>query len=183
MSQLRIFNESSDTEEFSSNKPEEIMATLRRHGIDLEHWAAEKPLAPSASQEEILDAYSISLNRLMGRGRFKSADVVSIHPATANHGAMRQKFFAEHTHSDNEIRFFVDGAGLFYIKSGGKIFGVLCEKGDLLNVPAGISHWYDMGSLPFFKCIRIFTDEAGWIGNFSGSGIEKRFPDMDHFRI
>jgi cupin superfamily acireductone dioxygenase involved in methionine salvage len=47
----------------------------------------------------------------------------------------RQKFLAEHTHDDDEDRFFARGAGVFYLHVDGKAYGVLCEAGDLLSIP------------------------------------------------
>jgi 1,2-dihydroxy-3-keto-5-methylthiopentene dioxygenase len=58
---------------------------------------------------------------------------------------------------------------------------VLCEKGDLISVPANTTHWFDMGKDPDFKCIRLFTTEDGWVGDFTGSEIARQFPDMDAF--
>jgi 1,2-dihydroxy-3-keto-5-methylthiopentene dioxygenase len=94
---------------------------------------------------------------------------------------MRAKFLDEHTHDDFEVRFFVDGRGLFYLHAGGKVYCMLCEKGDLISVPANTTHWFDMGAAPSFKCIRLFTTPDGWVGNFTGSDISRRFPDFDEF--
>jgi 1,2-dihydroxy-3-keto-5-methylthiopentene dioxygenase len=94
---------------------------------------------------------------------------------------MRQKFLNEHTHKDDEARFFVDGSGLFYINTGSEIIGLLCTKGDLVNVPAGTRHWFDMGAKPFFQCVRVFTDPAGWVGHFTGSLLASQFPLRDEY--
>ena len=51
----------------------------------------------------------------------------------------------------------------------------------LISVPANTRHWFDMGSNPNFKCIRLFTTADGWVGNFTGSEIAKTFPDFDTF--
>jgi 1,2-dihydroxy-3-keto-5-methylthiopentene dioxygenase len=94
---------------------------------------------------------------------------------------MRQKFLSEHTHADFEVRFFVEGSGLFYLHVGDKVYTLLCEKGDLISVPANTTHWFDMGTKPYFKCIRFFTTPEGWVGNFTGSEIAKQFPDFDQY--
>ena len=66
--------------------------------------------------------------------------------------------------TDFELRFFVDGRGLFYLHLGDKVYCVLCEQGDLISVPANTTHWFDMGANPRFKCIRFFTTPDGWQG-------------------
>jgi 1,2-dihydroxy-3-keto-5-methylthiopentene dioxygenase len=95
---------------------------------------------------------------------------------------MRLKFLNEHTHDDFEVRFFVDGSGLFYLHIDDKVYMVLCEQGDLISVPARTTHWFDMGVRPDFRCIRFFTVPEGWVGNFTGSDIANRFPDYDKHR-
>lgn len=88
-------------------------------------------------------------------------------------------FLFEHTHSDFEIRFFVDGCGTFYIHHSDKVYAIICEKGDLISIPAETTHWFDMGTKPFFKAIRFFTIPDGWVGKFTGSDISKRIPTHD----
>ena len=87
---------------------------------------------------------------------------------------------AEHTHDDFEIRFFVDGEGLFCIHKDGKVYLTLCTKGDLINLPANLTHWFDMGPRPFFKAIRLFTTPDGWVGHFTGNDIADRFPRLEN---
>ena len=113
--------------------------------------------------------------------RFETADVVSIRPDHPQKAELRDKFLAEHVHEDFEVRFFVDGSGLFYLHVGDNIYMVLCEQGDLISVPAGTPHWFDMGETPDFKCIRLFTVPDGWVAQFTGSGIAERFPSFDAF--
>jgi 1,2-dihydroxy-3-keto-5-methylthiopentene dioxygenase len=95
------------------------------------------------------------------------------HPEKA---AMRTKFLSEHTHSEDEVRFFVEGSGLFSLHIGGSVYLVTCERGDLLSVPAGTRHWFDMGDSPRFAAIRLFLDPSGWVAKYTGDAIADRFP-------
>jgi len=158
-----------------------IASTLNGIGVEMEHWEANQPLGKNATQDEVLSAYRSAIDKLNSRYGFKSIDVVSLNPDHPDKAAMRQKFLAEHTHADFEVRFFVEGRGLFYLHVGDKVYTVLCEKGDLISVPANTTHWFDMGTNPYFKCIRFFTTPDGWAGNFTGSEIAKKFPDYDHY--
>ena len=54
-------------------------------------------------------------------------------------------------------------------------------KDDLLSVPAGIKHWFDMGEQPDFKCIRLFTNTEGWVADYTGSPIADSFPRFEQF--
>jgi 1,2-dihydroxy-3-keto-5-methylthiopentene dioxygenase len=156
-----------------------IAARLADKGVRFERWAAEQPLAADAGQEEVLAAYAGSVVHLNAEYGFQSVDVVALRPDHPQRAELRRKFLAEHTHDDFEVRFFVDGRGLFYLHLGDEVWMVLCGKGDLISVPANTTHWFDMGEHPDFKCIRFFTVPDGWVGNFTGSDIAGRFPTFD----
>lgn len=158
-----------------------IAAALGELGVQFERWQAGQALAEDADQEAVLYAYRTDVDKLNAQYGFQSVDVVALGPDHPQKAEMRQKFLAEHTHSDFEVRFFVDGSGLFYLHVGDKVYMVLCEKGDLISVPANTTHWFDMGENPHFKCIRFFTTPDGWVGNFTGSDIATRFPTFDSY--
>ncbi len=156
-----------------------IAATLAEIGVDFERWNASKQLAADADQSAVLDAYRKDVDRLMADGGYRSADVVRMRPDHPDRVALRGKFLAEHTHAENEVRFFVEGAGAFYLRKGGKVYQVICERNDLISVPAGVTHWFDMGPTPRFCAIRIFTSPEGWVGAFTGDDIATRFPTFE----
>ena len=155
----------------------EIRSFFNDRNIFFDQWACEMIFDDTASQEEILDAYSKDLKPFMEKGGYLTADVISINKLTENYDAIRAKFLAEHTHSEDEIRFFVDGEGTFWFHlENGEVFHLLCQKGDLISVPAGTKHWFDAGEKnPFVKAIRIFIDMSGWVPHYTGSGIEENF--------
>jgi len=167
------------TETYSDH--DSIAACLREIGVEFEQWRADHALPEDADQDTVLAAYSGAIERLNRRYGFRSIDVVSLGPDHPDADMLRSKFLAEHTHADFEVRFFVDGSGLFYLHAGDRVYMVLCERGDLISVPANTRHWFDMGSRPSFRCIRFFTTPDGWAGDFTGSDIATRFPDYDSF--
>lgn len=181
MSALTVYAENEPgsgetTTDFSS-----IRDSLAGIGVQFERWTANGELAPDADQEAVISAYQDAIERLKRQYGFQSVDVVSLNPDHPDKDAFRQKFLAEHVHDDFEVRFFIDGRGLFYLHAGGKVYAVLCEKGDLISVPADTTHWFDMGERPFFKCIRLFTTPEGWIARFTGSEIARSFPTFDQY--
>jgi 1,2-dihydroxy-3-keto-5-methylthiopentene dioxygenase len=157
-----------------------IVARLAEVGIRVERWDTAG-LSGDAGQDEVLGVYADAVERLNAQYGFRAVDVVSLRPDNLQAAELRQKFLAEHTHDDFEVRFFVDGKGLFYLHVDGKVYLILCESGDLISVPAGTTHWFDMGAHPDFMCIRFFTTPEGWVGHFTGSDIATRFPDFDTF--
>jgi len=181
MTTLAIYRE--DAELLESVRDVDTIATkLHGAGVLFERWQANCELGGDASQAEIIDAYRESVDRLMKHYNFKSADVISLTPAHPDKAALRQKFLDEHVHSDFEVRFFVEGRGLFFIHAADKVYAIMCERGDLLSVPANTPHWFDLGAEPELKCIRLFTTPEGWVANYTGSPIAKSFPQMEGFR-
>ena len=179
MSLLAIYAESAEGLPEVVKDHAAIAAQLNNIGVQFEQWQADQPLADDADHPTVMAAYQKAIDRLNTQYGFQSVDVVSLRPDNPDKADFRQKFLAEHTHADFEVRFFVEGSGLFYLHIGDKVYLVLCEKGDLISVPANTTHWFDMGVNPNFKCIRLFTTEEGWVGEFTGSDIASRFPDYD----
>ncbi|MEX1827521.1 acireductone dioxygenase [Luteibacter sp. CQ10] len=156
-----------------------IAAELNKVGVRFEQWEATQPIEPGATQEEVIAAYRGDIERLMAENGYTTVDVISLKPDHPDRTAFRQKFLNEHSHSEDEVRFFVAGAGQFTLHIDGKVYEVLCEKGDLIGVPDGTTHWFDMSESPYFVAIRLFTNVEGWVANFTGSDIAERFPRMD----
>lgn len=180
MSELRIYSEANPSQpEAVHTRFEEIRAALQPIGVQFERWEASRQLDAQASQDEVIEAYRDSIDRLMKQYGFRSVDVISLYAHHPQKDAMREKFLHEHTHDDFEVRFFVEGAGLFNIRKKGKVYGMLCTQGDLLSVPAHTTHWFDMGPQPNVKAIRLFTTPEGWVASFTGDRIADRFPRLE----
>ncbi|MFT3756635.1 MAG: acireductone dioxygenase [Pseudoxanthomonas sp.] len=177
MSRLRIFSDTDPaTPEFASHDPAAIAAELHKIGVTFERWQASKPLRAGASQEEVIEAYKADIDRISAERGFTTVDVASITPDNPNKEAARAKFLDEHFHKEDEVRFFVEGSGLFVLHVGDKVYEIECVKDDLISVPDGTTHWFDMGPEPSFTAIRFFQQPDGWIGHFTGSDIARKFP-------
>ena len=177
MSRLRIFHENRhDAPELTTADHAEMTRELARIGVGFEQWEASQPVQPGDTPEAIMEAYRADIDRLVSERGFRTVDVVSIAPDNANREEMRRKFLDEHFHKEDEVRFFVAGSGLFTLHVGEKVYEVTCEQGDLIAVPDGTTHWFDMGPEPSFVAIRFFTEPDGWVGHFTGTDIAQRFP-------
>ena len=179
MSRLRIFNAEQPQNPSSVHEDHTgIARELAKVGVRFEQWEASQPVVPGASQEQVIAAYRHDIDRLMSEEGYQSVDVISLTPDHPDRATLRQKFLSEHTHSEDEVRFFVAGAGQFTLHIQDKVYDVLCEQGDLIGVPDGTRHWFDMSDAPYFVAIRLFTNKEGWVANFTGSDIAEQFPRM-----
>lgn len=163
----------------SNANPAQIRAFLAERGIWFEQWEASEPLAMDADQDTVLRAYHHVLAPFMEQNGYKTADVININAGTPNYEAVRNKFLSEHRHTEDEVRFFVDGQGYFWFNLDNgvdPIFNVLCQAGDLISVPANTRHWFDAGKEnPSVKSIRMFIDQSGWVPHYTESGIDKNY--------
>lgn len=177
MSRLRIFaDDAPDVPLLTSHDGDEIARELARIGVTFERWQASQPVAPGASQEEVIAAYRDDIDRLVAERGFNSVDVISIAPDNPKREEMRAKFLDEHFHKEDEVRFFVAGSGLFTLHVDDRVYEIECVKDDLIAVPDGTTHWFDMGPEPNFVAIRFFQQPDGWIGHFTGTDIARKFP-------
>jgi 1,2-dihydroxy-3-keto-5-methylthiopentene dioxygenase len=163
----------------TSRDPARIATELALRGIGFERWSAGRGLPAGASPEQVLEAYADDIARVQARGSYPTVDAIRLMPDHPDRQALRQKFLAEHIHSEDEVRFFVEGRGLFCLHIGDEVLQILCEAADFLSVPAGTKHWFDMGATPHFTAIRFFDNPQGWVAQFTGDPIAQRFPMLD----
>jgi 1,2-dihydroxy-3-keto-5-methylthiopentene dioxygenase len=151
-----------------------VAARLSAEGIVFERWAASKPLADDATTEAVLDAYAPEIERLKREGGYVTADVIDVTAATPGIDAMLARFNREHWHDEDEVRFIVAGRGLFHIHSRqGAVLAIEVGPGDLLRVPRGTWHWFDLCADKRIRAIRLFQDPTGWTPHYTDSGAEQ----------
>ena len=158
---------------------QEIRDFLAPFGIWYEHWPVEGRLPQNATNEQILEEFSAEIQSLKDRGGFVTADVINVNRETPNLDAMLAKFDKEHTHSEDEVRFTVAGRGLFHIHPDtGPVFAVEVESGDLINVPNGTKHWFNLCDDRAIRCIRLFEDAAGWTPHYIDEGVHGSYQPL-----
>lgn len=179
MSALTLFSVTDpQTPVWHSTDAKAIQDQLNAKGVRFERWQADRDLGANPSPETVIAAYQHAIDKLVAEKGYQSWDVISLRADNPQKEALREKFLNEHTHGEDEVRFFVEGAGLFCLHIGDEVFQVLCEKNDLISVPAHTPHWFDMGSEPNFTAIRIFDNPEGWIAQFTGDDIASAYPRL-----
>lgn len=155
---------------------EAVRGYLAGLGIDYERWPPAHALEPGAPPERILVAYAAEIGQLKARGGYVTADVIDVGPSTPNVEAMLAKFNREHWHDEDEVRFIIEGRGLFHIRPRqGPVIALEVEAGDLIRVPRGTWHWFDLCPERRIRAIRLFQDASGWTPHYTDSGADKAF--------
>ena len=149
---------------------EAVKEFLDKYGITYERWGVER-LSPELrenyeltpeQQQEIINAYKEELEKLKKEKGYITEDIVVLSEKTPNLDDLMAKFKREHHHVDDEVRFVVDGSGIFPVKIEGKVVEIHVGPGDLIVVPAGARHWFELDEQRKIKCIRVFKTPAGW---------------------
>jgi 1,2-dihydroxy-3-keto-5-methylthiopentene dioxygenase len=157
----------------------EITERLAAIGIDYERWEPARAGAAAASAEEVLEAYSEEIEKLKARGGYVTADVIDVSRQTPGLDAMLAKFNREHWHDEDEVRFIIHGRGLFHIQPReGSVVAIEVEPGDLIRVPRGTWHWFNLCSDREIRAIRLFQNPAGWTPNYTESGTDLNYQPM-----
>ena len=157
----------------------ELTAFLAAYGIEYERTNPDAPVASDAPPAEILKAYASKIAELNARGGYVTADVIDVHPHTPGLDAMLAKFNSEHWHDEDEVRFVIEGHGLFHIHpASGPVFSIEVEAGDLIRVPRGTHHWFDLCVDRRIRAIRLFQDVSGWTPHYTASGVDKQFQPL-----
>lgn len=152
---------------------EAIRLHLASIGIGYERWEPAHAVAEDASADELLAAYAPEIERLKSRGGYVTADVIDVGPDSPGLDAMLAKFKREHWHDEDEVRFVTRGRGVFHIHPPeGPITGIEVGPGDLITVPRGTPHWFDLCEDRTIRAIRLFQDPAGWTPHYTESGAE-----------
>lgn len=147
---------------------QEMVEFLKPYGIVYENWDVEGRIGPDATNEQILEAYAPEIERLKQEHGFVTADVINVNPETPGLGEMLAKFDKEHLHTEDEVRFTVKGSGVFHINPEGDdlVFSITVESGDLISVPNGTHHWFNLCGDKTIRCIRLFEDMSGWTPHY-----------------
>lgn len=174
MAILRIADEDRQMED-----AQEISTFLGQFGIWYRRFEGSDSLSTHATQEEILAAYDEPIQALKEEGGYVTADVINITPDIEGLDGMLAKFSKEHWHDEDEVRFIVHGSGVFHLHpKGGPVFSIEVLKGDMINVPRGTLHWFDLCKEKTIRAIRLFQDPSGWTPHYTDSGLDQNYEPL-----
>jgi 1,2-dihydroxy-3-keto-5-methylthiopentene dioxygenase len=149
--------------------------------IGIDYWRSEPdvPVAAGAPAAELLHAYKKQIDDLSAQGGYVTADVIDVFPNTPGLDAMLQRFMSEHWHDEDEVRFIIEGRGVFHIHPPGvPVVAIEVGAGDLIRVPRGTHHWFDLCSDRRIRAIRLFQDVSGWTPHYTNSRVDQNFQPL-----
>ena len=154
--------------------PTEVAERLKSAGVYYERWGTERLPANLSSRnlsdiekKAVLTAFGPDIERRSKLCGYQTADVVTLYPDTPNLDTMLAKFDKKHLHSDDEVRFVVQGRGVFTLfPASGEVIDAELHPGDFITVPKDYKHHFVLCADRQITAIRLFTDAAGWVAKY-----------------
>ena len=162
----------------STSNAVEISAELEIRGIKFQRWPSKPKLEQGATHEQILAAYASLISSVQNNEGYKTVDVMRVWSDQPGGSPLRQTFLKEHHHAEDEVRFFVEGCGLFSLHINDEVLQVSCQANDWIAIPAGTKHWFDMGANPNYCVLRFFKNAKGWVASFTDDPIAEHYPGL-----
>jgi len=138
-----------------------ITKTLAREGVAWGRWPLRA--LPERGVVGVLEAYADELAALKSKFQAHAVDRLRLDSADAHWPGLRQQLLVEETHPSAEVRIFLAGAGLTYLRIEGGYLALLCEAEEWVLLPAGKRHWFDAGDAPNLDMLRLFDGPASGI--------------------
>lgn len=139
---------------------EEAKKFLKKYGLYMELWQPE--ITDSGVLDPLLK-YKNQIEKLKKKFSYASADCCTLNTSNPNLDKILEPFKKEHHHTDDEVRFTVEGEGIFGVNPlTDPPFEICVEAGDLLVVPAMTRHWFELTEKKNICCIRIFKENPKW---------------------
>ena len=156
------------------SETEEVKSFLIKHNITYDHWEVpfasriytDKETLNDAEKEELLLTVNERFLNLQKTQGYKTRDLVILHPNVPGIKDMLAKFDKVHYHTDEEVRYILDGSGYFGFVTRDEKFLVHVEKSDFISVPRNTNHWFTLDDNMRIKAVRYFTDMSGWVPNY-----------------
>lgn len=145
----------------SYTDPQEIKAIMAEYGVPYERWGVRATNA--AADDQILELYKPEIEKLKTEREYQTTDLVALRKDTPNLDVISAKFDKEHHHIDDEVRFTVEGEGVFEINyTDSDRLKFTAEPGDLIVIPAMRRHLFYLTDKKNIRCIRLFKTKEGW---------------------
>ncbi|WP_445939473.1 acireductone dioxygenase [Pseudomonas sp.] len=158
MSSLTVYHQSSP--EYPNKlltHVEDIISTLTAVGVQFSQVPVQQAVTAGTSSEELMAASRVQIDQLMTAHGYVSAEVLSLCDERGEGSELARGLRQEQACQPAHLHYYLAGRGLLALHIGEYVYGLLCEKGDLVGLPAGISHWFDAGEHPRFAMLRLFN--------------------------
>ena len=128
------------------------------------------------AQAALLAALDDVFQRLQREKGYQERDLVVLYPGHPQLPELDARFRRIHTHEDEEVRYIVDGEGVFgFILEDGAQVELTVQAGDYIHIPADVEHWFRLNDAQRIKAVRYFSARGGWTPHYTNRALQ-HFP-------
>ncbi len=160
------------------NKVEDINKYLTDLKIELSSWPLpenpelklllKKEQLSDAEKQQVLQALNTKFEEQQKKFGYKTQDLVCLTPQTEGLDELLAKFDRIHTHNDDEVRYIVEGSGIFgFVLKNKRQCLLKVEAEEYIRVPANTEHWFLLDETKNIKAVRYFISPAGWVAIYT----------------
>lgn len=160
----------------------EISLELAPLGVQLNRWSLGENLQMhrllaqeslnEAEKKQVLQTLDHYFEELQHNAGYQSRDLIVLHPGVADLSTLLAKFSSSHIHAEDEVRYIIDGEGVFgFVCSDGSQVELTVQAEDYIHVPVGTEHWFYLTSSQRIKAVRYFTTTEGWVPQYTNTKI------------
>lgn len=135
---------------------EDIASTLAAVGVQFSQVPVAQPVMAGTASDELMTTSRAQIDQLMTQHGYTSAEVLSLCDERGEGSELARALRAEQICRPAHLHYYLAGRGLLALHIGEYVYSLLCEKGDLVRLPAGTAHWFDGGEHPRFAVLRLF---------------------------
>jgi 1,2-dihydroxy-3-keto-5-methylthiopentene dioxygenase len=157
MSSLTVYHQSSP--EYPNKlltHVEDVASTLAVVGVQFSQLPVQQAVSAGTASDELLAASRVQVYQLLSQHGYACAEVLSLCDERGEGSELARSLRAEQRCQPAHLHYYLAGRGLLALHIGEYVYSLLCEKGDLLQLPAGTAHWFDGGEHPRFAVLRLF---------------------------
>ncbi len=145
-----------------------ILATLPVPDTETAQVLLAQAELAAADQEKLLQTLDAVFRRLQVEKGYQERDLVVLYPGHPQLQALNTRFHRIHTHDDEEVRYIVDGEGVFgFVLPDGQQVELTVAAGDYIHIPANVEHWFRLNALERIKAVRYFSARGGWTPHYT----------------
>lgn len=169
------YMDDSDTDQRLEHQldPPQFVSLDKLTQLGVLHWIFD----PSSYHE------NSEYERLRQERGYTYQDQIECSPGKLDNYEIKIKsFYEEHIHTDEEIRFVLDGSGYFDVRDlDDRWIRIEVSRGDMIVLPAGIYHRFTLDSRNYIKALRLFVGEPVWTPH-SRSNLDENHPTVQEYR-
>lgn len=134
-------------------------------------------LRPGCAAQEFDAACADWLGTLMSEYGYRQHELFSLERNHPQKLELRARYLDEQAQASASAWLFVAGFAQLSLHLNGHVYVLRGEKGDLLELPVGTLHWFDLGEEPHLLAVRLSAAAEAPV--LSGDNIASRFPRLD----